>query len=62
VITVPAAIGDLCAQLAGVKILEPPYAMPAFDVKHYWHRCQSNDPGNRWLRAEMLALFGETRS
>lgn len=59
VVTVPAAVGEVFAQIADVAVLEPPYRMPTFDLKQHWHRSQHDDPGNRWLRGIVLELFGE---
>jgi DNA-binding transcriptional LysR family regulator len=60
VVTVPADVGEVFARIADLKVLVPPYKIPRFDVKQHWHRSQHDDPGNRWLRALVLELFGET--
>lgn len=62
IVTVPAAVGEVFAQIADVAVLEPPYKMPSFDLKQHWHRSQHDDPGNRWLRGIVLELFGESKS
>ncbi|WP_027800362.1 LysR family transcriptional regulator [Paraburkholderia dilworthii] len=62
VVTVPAAVAEVFARFADVRALEPPYSMPSFDLKQHWHRSQQNDPGNRWLRAQVLELFGDDGS
>jgi DNA-binding transcriptional LysR family regulator len=59
VVTVPAAVAEVFVRIADVRAIEPPYPMPSFDLKHHWHRCQQNDPGNRWLRSLVLELFGD---
>jgi len=62
VVTVPSAVGEVFARIADVAVLEPPYKMPSFDLKHHWHRSQHDDPGNRWLRSIVLELFGESKA
>ncbi|WP_218274027.1 LysR family transcriptional regulator [Pseudomonas sp. Irchel 3A7] len=58
VVTVPLPVGELFARIADVQFLEPPIPIPAFDLRQHWHRCQHNDPGNRWLRSLAQELFG----
>lgn len=62
VVTVPVVVGQLFVKLANVKIIQPPYTIPPIEVKHYWHRCQQNDPGNRWLRGVFVTLFGDAKA
>jgi DNA-binding transcriptional LysR family regulator len=57
VVTVPAPVGDVFARIADVQVLTPPYPIPSFDLKQHWHRCQHDDPGNKWLRSIALELF-----
>jgi DNA-binding transcriptional LysR family regulator len=59
IVTVPVPVGDVFAQIANMQVLTPPYPIPPFDLKQHWHRCQHDDPGNRWLRSVALELFGE---
>ncbi|MBP0630266.1 LysR family transcriptional regulator [Cupriavidus sp. AcVe19-1a] len=60
VVTVPLPVGELFARIADVQVLKPPFPIPAFDLRQHWHRCQHDDPGNRWLRALTQELFGES--
>jgi DNA-binding transcriptional LysR family regulator len=60
IVTVPTAVAEVFSSLADVAAIEPPYKMPSFDLKQHWHRSQQNDAGNRWLRALILQLFGDT--
>lgn len=59
IVTVPVPVGEVFARIADVQVLNPPYPIPSFDLRQHWHRCQHDDPGNRWLRAITLELFGE---
>jgi DNA-binding transcriptional LysR family regulator len=36
-----------------------PRGLPRFDVSVHWHWRYENEPGNRWLREQMVELFGE---
>jgi DNA-binding transcriptional LysR family regulator len=36
------------------------HGLPRFDVSVHWYRRFEHDPGNRWLRELILALFRET--
>ncbi|WP_321847133.1 LysR family transcriptional regulator [Paraburkholderia bannensis] len=60
VVTVPRAVAEVFTKFANVRAVSPPYPMPTFDLKQHWHRCQNNDPGNRWLRAIVLDLFSQS--
>jgi DNA-binding transcriptional LysR family regulator len=59
VVLVPESLGLLLGQFAELQVLPPPYPIPSFDIKQYWHRSQHGDPGNRWLRSVVLDLFLE---
>ncbi len=60
VVTVPLPVGEPFARIADVQVLEPPLPIPAFDLRQHWHRCQHDDPGNRWLRSVTRELFVES--
>jgi DNA-binding transcriptional LysR family regulator len=57
VVTVPQPVGEIFGRIVELQVLPPPYPIPSFDVKQYWHRCQHADPGNRWLRSVVADLF-----
>jgi DNA-binding transcriptional LysR family regulator len=59
VVLVPESVGLLLVQFTELQVLPPPYPIPSFDIKQYWHRSQHADPGNRWLRSVVLDLFLE---
>ncbi|WP_175717874.1 LysR family transcriptional regulator [Burkholderia anthina] len=61
IVTVPSAVAEAFSRLADITAVAPPYPMPTFDLKQHWHRCQQSDPGNRWLRALVLDLFGDAQ-
>ncbi|MBJ22693.1 MAG: LysR family transcriptional regulator [Deltaproteobacteria bacterium] len=47
------------AEGLGVRILEPPFEAPGFDLHLAWHERNERDPGHDWLRKTVLGLFGE---
>lgn len=61
-LVIPRRLAMVCATLAPVQILEPPFPLPSFDVAQYWHERFHNDPGNRWLRNRIAALFNAERT
>lgn len=48
------------AQLAAIKLVEPPLEMPPFDLKQHWHRQYAKDGANAWLRAILAEMFGNS--
>lgn len=56
-ITVPEPVGQVFAKIGNLQMLEPPYLFPEYDVKQNWHRCQHDDPGNKWLRSVVVKLY-----
>jgi DNA-binding transcriptional LysR family regulator len=61
VATVSESISQVLAGNPQLAVKEAPYPFPRYDVKQYWHRCQHEDPGNRWLRGLVLRLFGRAQ-
>jgi len=59
VATVPARVAQTLARIASVKLLAPPFPLPAFAIKQHWHARFHHDPGNRWLRSLIAQLFLE---
>lgn len=45
----------------GLAGMPPPFELPPFDVKQYWHVRNDADPAHRWLRSHLYeALVGRT--
>lgn len=59
IVTVPESIGKMFSSSASLCSLQAPFDFPSYDVKQHWHRCQHDDPGNRWLRSVLVKLFCE---
>ena len=41
----------------GVRILDPPFAVPSLDLHVAWHERNQHDGGHIWLREALLGLF-----
>jgi len=41
------------------RILELPFTVPDLDWHCYWHRSVDQDPGNQWLREQLMRLMRE---
>lgn len=59
IVTVPESVGRVFSGTTSLRALPAPFDFPAYDVKQHWHRCQHDDPGNRWLRSVLVKLFCE---
>jgi DNA-binding transcriptional LysR family regulator len=58
--TVPYAMAEDFARLSPqLAVALPPFEIPGFDLKVYWHRRFDNEPRNRWLREQLIGLFGK---
>jgi DNA-binding transcriptional LysR family regulator len=57
IFTVPYAIGAGLAQLADVKLVQPPFKAKPRVVKQHWHTRFHHDLANRWLRGLVAELF-----
>jgi DNA-binding transcriptional LysR family regulator len=55
--TVPAEAGAIFEGYPGLQRVEPPVALPRFDIKLYWHRKTHADVALRWLRDTIVAQF-----
>ena len=60
VATVPHAVALHFARTSrDLAFAQPPFDIRGFDVRQHWHRKFHNDPRNRWLRAQVAALFND---
>ncbi|VWX59872.1 LysR-family transcriptional regulator [Burkholderiales bacterium 8X] len=62
VVIVPRILGQVLATQEPVRLLEPPFALPAYAVKQLWHERFHADPGNAWLRQTTARLFARGRA
>jgi DNA-binding transcriptional LysR family regulator len=57
ILTLPARVARVYERQGGFKSLPPPVAMPPAEVAVHWHERFEADPGNRWLRDQVIELF-----
>src|SRR5881394_3942087 len=58
ILTLPARVARVFERRGKLKSLPPPLPIPAAEVAVHWHQRFEADPGNRWLREQVIALFG----
>ncbi len=56
-VVMPRNIARLFSEAGGYTIIEPPFPLRDFTVALHWSRRYEADPGNRWLRQTVVALF-----
>lgn len=59
ILTLPARVAAVYVRQGGFRSLPPPVPMPPAQVAVHWHERFSADPGNRWLRDQIVELFSE---
>lgn len=57
ILTLPARVARVYERQGKFKSLPPPVPMPPAEVAVHWHERFEADPGNRWLREQVIALF-----
>ena len=62
ILTLPARVARVFEQRGNFKALPPPVPIPPADVGVHWHERFDADPGNRWLREQLLELFTDSPS
>src|SRR6185369_3396692 len=55
--TSPRQIGETLAGMADLKVMKCPLTLPPVTIKQHWHARYHDEPGNRWLRGVVAALF-----
>ena len=59
VLTLPARVARVYERQGRFKTVPPPIPIPPAEVAVHWHERFDTDPGNRWLREQIVALFAE---
>ncbi len=59
ILTLPARVARVFERQGGLKALPPPVAIPPAEVAVHWHERFDVDPGNRWLREQLVELFAD---
>jgi DNA-binding transcriptional LysR family regulator len=57
ILTLPARVARVFERQGKLKSLPTPVPLPAADVGVHWHERFEADPGNRWLREQVIELF-----
>jgi DNA-binding transcriptional LysR family regulator len=57
--TLPARVARVFERRGRLKSLAPPVPIPPAEVAVHWHERFEADPGNRWLREQVVELFGQ---
>jgi len=57
VLTLPARVARVYERRGNFRALPPPVPIPPAEVAVHWHERFAADPGNRWLRAQVVELF-----
>jgi len=59
ILTLPSKVARVYEQRGKFKALAPPVHIPPADVAAHWHERFERDPGNRWLREQVIELFSD---
>jgi DNA-binding transcriptional LysR family regulator len=59
ILVLPERVARLYERRGRFKALPPPVAIPAAEVAVHWHQRFESDPGNRWLREQLVDLFSK---
>ena len=59
ILTLPARVAAVYEREGTFKSLPPPVPIPQAEVAVHWHERFAADPGNRWLRDQLVELFSE---
>jgi DNA-binding transcriptional LysR family regulator len=59
VLILPARVARVFERRGEYRVLPPPVPIPPAEVALYWHQRFDSDPGNRWLRGQLAALFAD---
>ena len=59
ILTLPARVARVFERRGKLKSLPPPVPIPQAEVAVHWHERFEADPGNRWLREQVIDLFAD---
>lgn len=57
ILTLPARVARVYERSGAYRSLPPPVPIPSAEVAVHWHERFDVDPGNRWLREQLVELF-----
>jgi DNA-binding transcriptional LysR family regulator len=56
---IPSRLADVFRRMGDYAVRQPRAGLPKFDVSVHWYWRYENEPGNRWLREQIVRLFRE---
>jgi DNA-binding transcriptional LysR family regulator len=59
ILTLPSRVAKVYERQGRFKSLPPPVPIPPAEVAVHWHERFEADPGNRWLRQQVIELFAD---
>jgi DNA-binding transcriptional LysR family regulator len=59
ILTLPARVARVFEQRGNFRSLPPPVPIAPAEVAVHWHERFAADPGNRWLREQVIELFSQ---
>jgi DNA-binding transcriptional LysR family regulator len=59
ILTLPARVARVYERRGNFRTLPPPVQIPPAEVAVHWHERFAADPGNRWLREQVIELFSD---
>ena len=62
VVTLPSGAAQALDHGDRLRVLNPPVAFPAYDIKLYWHERYHRDPAHKWMRELIYDLFKDTKN
>ncbi|MGK3997623.1 LysR family transcriptional regulator [Sorangium sp. So ce1024] len=60
VLTVPARIAQVFADMEALRVMKPPVELGGFSLDQVWHERQAKDPAHMWLRGIFAELARDT--
>ncbi|MEW9858199.1 MULTISPECIES: LysR family transcriptional regulator [Pseudomonas] len=59
IVVLPRTVANMYIHHPNVRTVEPPLAIPRYDLKQYWHARYHEAPRSVWLRRLISTVFGE---
>ncbi|WP_438017751.1 LysR family transcriptional regulator [Sorangium sp. So ce315] len=60
VLTVPARIAQVFADMQALRVMKPPLELGGFSLDQVWHERQAKDPAHMWLRGIFAEIARDT--
>ncbi|WP_437780964.1 LysR family transcriptional regulator [Sorangium sp. So ce1097] len=60
VLTVPARIAQVFADMEALRVMKPPLELGGFSLDQVWHERQAKDPAHMWLRGIFAEIARDT--